>query len=296
VDFNGIILLSQILNFNFSADGPEFNPGVELPYQLALPTYAASAWYHHKLPDAPKELAPLLAEVEHFAMTDYAQALEAGSALPAEQRKAIVAKLHQYTGLPVEYIQKAELRISGGEFSKTLQDEGNMTTGRLDTRFSGPTLDPLSKEAEYDPQSAAISSAYVSAFNDYVRKDLKFGENRLFKPEIDIWRTWNFLHQAPGAPLPLPMATNVMPDLAMAMKYNPDLKIMLNAGYFDLATPFYEGVYEMQHLAIPAKLQNNIEYQFYESGHMVYAHEASLKVLHDSVAAFILKTENAKAK
>ena len=85
-------------------------------------------------------------------------------------------------------------------------------------------------------------------------------------------------------------------DLAMAMKYNPDLKIMLNAGYFDLATPFYEGVYEMQHLAIPAKLQNNIEYQFYESGHMVYAHEASLKVLHDSVAAFILKTENAKAK
>lgn len=296
VDFNGIILLSQILNFNFSADGPEFNPGVELPYQLALPTYAASAWYHHKLPDAPKELAPLLAEVEHFAMTDYAQALEAGSSLPAEQRKAIVAKLHQYTGLPVEYIQKAELRISGGEFSKTLQDEGNMTTGRLDTRFSGPTLDPLSKEAEYDPQSAAISSAYVSAFNDYVRKDLKFGENRLFKPEIDIWRTWNFLHQAPGAPLPLPMATNVMPDLAMAMKYNPDLKIMLNAGYFDLATPFYEGVYEMQHLAIPAKLQNNIEYQFYESGHMVYAHEASLKVLHDSVAAFILKTENAKAK
>jgi carboxypeptidase C (cathepsin A) len=92
------------------------------------------------------------------------------------------------------------------------------------------------------------------------------------------------------------MATNVMPDLAMAMKYNPDLKIMLNAGYFDLATPFYEGVYEMQHLAIPAKLQNNIEYRFYESGHMVYAHEASLKVLHDSVAAFILKTENAKTK
>ena len=75
VDFNGVILLSQILNFDFSADGPQFNPGVELPYQLALPTYAASAWYHHKLPDAPQELAPLLAEVEHFAMTDYAQAL-----------------------------------------------------------------------------------------------------------------------------------------------------------------------------------------------------------------------------
>jgi carboxypeptidase C (cathepsin A) len=296
VDFNGVILLSQILNFNFSADDPQFNPGVELPYQLALPTYAASAWYHHKLPDAHAELAPLLAEVEHFAMGDYAQALEAGSTLTADQRHAIAGKLHQYTGLPVEYIEKADLRISAGEFEKNLQDESNLTTGRLDSRFSGPTFDPLSKEAEYDPQSAAISSAYVSAFNDYVRKELKFGENRVFKPEIEIWRSWNFLHQPPAAPLPLPLATNVMPDLAIAMKYNPDLKVLLNAGYFDLATPFYEGVYEMQHLPIPASLQSNIEFKFYESGHMVYAHQASLKALHDNVAAFIVKSENSKAK
>ena len=296
VDFNGVILLSQILNFNFSVDGPEFNPGVELPYQLALPTYAASAWYHHKQPGPRPELAALLAEVEHFAMTEYAQALAEGSALSPERRHAIIEKLHQYTGLPAEYLEKANLRISGGEFEKTLQDDNGLTTGRLDTRFSGPTFDPLSKEAEYDPQSAAISSAYVSAFNDYVRKELKFGENKAYKPEIEIWKTWNFLHQAPGAPLPLPEATNVMPDLAIAMKYNPDLRVMLNAGYFDLATPFYEGIYEMQHLPIPAKLQKNIEYQFYESGHMVYAHQASLKALHDNVAAFILKTENLKGK
>jgi carboxypeptidase C (cathepsin A) len=296
VDFNGVILLSQILNFNFSADEPEFNAGVDLPYQLVLPTYAASAWYHHKLPGAHQELAALLSEVEHFSMSDYAQALGAGATLAPEQRRAIVSKLHEYTGLPAEYIEKANLRISAGEFEKTLQDDSDTTTGRLDTRFSGPTLDPLSKEAEYDPQSAAISSAYVSAFNDYVRKELKFGENRTFKPMIGIWRTWNFLHQAPGASLPLPQATNVMTDLALAMKYNPELKVMLNAGYFDLATPFYEGVYEMQHLPIPAKLQKNIEYQFYESGHMVYAHEASAKALHDNVAAFIHRTENSKGE
>jgi carboxypeptidase C (cathepsin A) len=296
VDFNGVIMLSQILNFSFSADRAEANPGVELPYQLVLPTYAASAWYHHKLPGQHKELTALLTEVEHFSMTEYAQALEAGPTLAPEQRRAIVAKLHEYTGLPAEYIEKANLRITPGEFEKTLQDDSDTTTGRLDTRFSGPTLDPLSKEAEYDPQSAAISSAYVSAFNDYVRKELKFGENRAFKPMIRIWRTWNFLHQGPGAPLPLPQATNVLTDLALAMKYNPELKVMLNAGYFDLATPFYEGVYEMQHLPIPAKLQKNIEYQFYESGHMVYAHEASAKALHENVAAFIRRTENTKGK
>src|ERR1700678_760142 len=296
VDFNGVILLSQILNFNFSADDPQFNPGVELPYQLALPTYAASACDHHKLPDAHAELAPLLAEVEHFAMGDYAQALEAGSTLTADQRHAIAGKLHQYTGLPVGYIEKADLRISAGEFEKKLQDESNLTTGRLDSRFSGPTFDPLSKEAEYDPQSAAISSAYVSAFNDYVRKELKYGENKEYKPEMEVFKWWSFAHKSPGVPFPLPGATNVMPDLAIAMKYNPDLKVLLNAGYFDLATPFYEGVYEMQHLPIPASLQSNIEFKFYESGHMVYAHQASLKALHDNVAAFIVKTENSKAK
>jgi carboxypeptidase C (cathepsin A) len=296
IDFNGIILLSQILNFSLDSDSPEVNPGVDLAYQLNLPTYAATAWYHHKLPEQHPALTPFLAEVEHFTMNEYALALEAGWSLPVDQRHAIAEKLHQYTGLPVTYIEKADLRINGGEFSKNLQDESNLTTGRLDTRFSGPTFDPLSKEAEYDPQSAAISSAYVSAFNDYVRKDLRFGDNREYKPEIDIWREWNFLHKAPGSPMPLPMATNVMLDLAIAMKYNPNLKILLNAGYFDLATPFYEGVYEMQHLPIPPDLQKNIEFQFYESGHMVYAHQASLKAIHDNVAAFIQKSENSKGK
>src|SRR5271154_4658257 len=296
VDFNGVILLSQILNFDFSADDPQFNPGVGLPYQLVLPTYAASAWYHHKLPDTHPDLAALLTEVEHFAMGEYAQALDAGSTLTAEQRHAIAAKLHQYTGLPVEYIEKADLRISAGEFEKNLQDENNLSTGRLDTRFSGPTFDPLSKDAEYDPQSAAIGSAYVSAFNDYVRKELKYGDNKVFKPEIEIWRSWNFLHQAPGAPLPMPLATNVMPDLAIAMKYNPELKVLLNAGYFDLATPFYEGVYEMQHLPIPPSLQKNIEFKFYESGHMVYAHEPSLKEIHENVSAFIRSSDNLGTK
>ena len=296
LDFNGVVLLSQILNFSLDSDFPDFNPGVDIAYQLNLPTYAASAWYHHKLPESHPELAPLLTEVEHFAMNEYALALEAGSALPTDQRHAIAEKLHQYTGLPVAYIEKANLRINGGEFEKNLQDESNLTTGRLDTRFSGPTFDPLSKEAEYDPQSAAISSAYVSVFNDYVRKDLKYGENKEYKPELELFKWWSFTHKPPGVPFPLPGATNVMLDLAIAMKYNPKLKILLNAGYFDLATPFYEGVYEMQHLPIPLDLYKNIQFQFYESGHMVYAHEASLKAIHDNVAAFIRESDNTKTK
>ena len=290
VDFNGVILLSQILNFDASVDQPELNPGVDLPYIVALPTYAATAWYHHRLPGNPPDLHALLSEVETFASTDYAAALQQGSALDAAHRDAIADRLNRYTGLPVDYLKRARLRVDGGEFEKSLQGEGDITTGRLDTRFSGPTMDPMSKEADYDPQSAAIGSAYVSAFNDYVRKQLGYGEGKYYKPEIEI-NDWDMKHQPPNSTQPVAGSANVMPDLAAAMKYNPNLKVMLNAGYYDLATPYYEGIYEMHHLPIPQSLQANIEYKQYSSGHMVYANQDSLKQLHDNVADFIRRTQ-----
>ena len=228
--------------------------------------------------------------MEAFALGDYMQALIAGSTLDATRKHAIAEKIHNYTGLPVAYVERANLRINAGMFEKTLQEDTDQTTGRLDTRFSGPQMDPLEKESAYDPQAAAISSAYVSAFNDYVRRQLKFGEDETYKPIIDVERQWNFHHQPPGANQPLPLATNVMLDLATAMKYNPNLHIMLNGGWFDLATPYFAAVYEMRHLPIPPNLQGNIEYAFYPSGHMVYAHEESLKQIHDNVANFIGKT------
>jgi carboxypeptidase C (cathepsin A) len=294
LDLNGVILLSQILNFDDSADAPQFNPGVDLPYVLALPTYTATAWYHHKLPNRPEALEPLLREVENFALNDYAQALAAGSMLSAERKSAIAAKLHEYTGLAPDYIERANLRVNGGEFEKTLLGS-EITTGRLDTRFSGPTLDPMSKEAEYDPQSAAISSAYVSAFNDYVRNSLKFGDKLTYKPEIDVEKNWDYLHQPPGATQKIPGTTNVMPDLAAAMKQNPKLKVQLNGGYYDLATPYFAAIFELRQLPLQPSLQDNIEMHFYTSGHMVYAHEPDLKALHANVAAFIEKTKNGMA-
>lgn len=295
IDFNGVILLSQILNFDLSPDRPEGNPGIDTPYQTVLPTYAATAWYHKKLPGDHKDLESLLAEVEQFAMGDYGRALAAGSDLSPADKQAIAEKLHQYTGLPVEYILKANLRIDGGEFRQNLQNDTGLTTGRLDTRFSGPDIDPLNQRAEYDPQSTALGSAYVSAFNEYARKELRYGDDRDFKHSISAGRNWNFVHQQPGQNQRFGSSrqgSNVMPDLANAMKTNPNLKVQLNAGYFDLATPFYQGVYEMRHLPIPENLHSNIEFKFYDSGHMVYAKEESLKLLHDNVAGFIRRTSN----
>jgi len=287
IDINGVILLSQIFNFTTDIDGPSGNPGVDLPYVLALPTYAATAWYHKKLPQQPAALEPFLKEVEDFTMGPYTHALALGTDLSAEEKQTVAEKLHEYIGLPVPYLLKANLRVSGGEFEKTLQEDLDLTTGRLDTRFSGPNLNPLSENAEYDPQSSAISSAYVSLFNDYVRRDLKYGEGQTYLPEAQFGGTqWNLVHR--GNPISL----NVANDLAEALKTNPRLRIMVNGGYYDLATPFFAAQYEEKHLPIPQSLAKNIEYDWYESGHMVYVRDESLKQLHDRVSTFIKSTLN----
>ena len=298
VDLNGIILLSQILAFDNSVDGPKWNPGVDQAYALALPTYAASAFYHHKLPTQPAALEPFLAEVEQYALGEYMAALLQGSELPAAQKQAVAEKLHGYTGLPVAYLLRSNLRVTGGAFSKNLQLDDETTTGRLDTRYKGPDLDPLSADAEYDPQSNAISSAYTAALNQYMRTELKYGSDQTYKPGAytDSDFTWDLRHQAPGGPPATfqESGTNVMPDLAYTMKSNPKMKVMLAGGYYDLATPYFEGKFEMHHLQIPQKLQANISYHYYQSGHMVYVNEDVLKQFHSDVAAFIKGTEDGK--
>ncbi|MGA8159316.1 MAG: peptidase S10, partial [Acidobacteriaceae bacterium] len=213
IDLNGVMLLSQIFNFTTDIDEAHTNPGVDMPYELALPTYAATALYHHKLPQDHPDLEAFMQEVETFAMGPYAQALDKGTDLSATEKQAIAEKLHDYTGLPVDYLVKGDLRISGPQFEHTLIGD-DTTTGRLDTRFSGPSINPLGEESEYDPQSSAISSAYVSLFNQYVRQTLKYGASETYLPEAQFHGfEWQFMRH--GDPI-----LNVAPDLAMAMKTN----------------------------------------------------------------------------
>ena len=288
VDLNGVILLSAILNFDLNADNLNINPGVDLPYALNLPTFAAAAWYHKKA-GVGSDLPTFLHEVEGFAMGDYLTALNRGSELSDADKRQVAEKLHTYTGLSADYWVKADLRVMGPHFEQQLLLDSGETTGRFDTRFSGPVIDPLSEFANYDPQSSAISSPIVSLFNDYVRKDLKFGQDLVylpvnFSPDVN---NWDFKHQPPGQGQPVPQTTNVMPDLAAAMSQNPQMKVLLNAGYYDLATPYYSAVYVMHHLPMVDSLQKNISYAFYPAGHMVYVNLDSLRMLHDNVAKFI---------
>ncbi len=288
IDLNGVMLLSQDFVFSADIDSPHDNPGIDLPYETALPTYAATAWYHHKVPNQPAELLPFLKEVETFAMGDYAHALQEGTDLSQTEKQAIAEKIHNYTGLPVDYLMRANLRVSGLQFAKQLLQGQDTTTGRLDTRYTGPTLDSQSEYAQYDPQASAIASAYLSLFNNYVRKTLKYGIGETYVPDAGIGvpsAKWDWKHN--GDPINL----NVLPDLAEAMKTDPRLKVMVNGGYYDLATPFYAAWYDDKHLPIPASLAKNIQYDWYKSGHMVYVNADSLKALHDNVEAFIRSTD-----
>ena len=285
VSLNGVILLSQLLTYENMSDAANLHPGNDLPYILALPSFAATAWYHHKLSNQPAQLEPFLKEVEHFATNEYTLALGKGSLLDSVSFNQIAEKLHNYTGLPVNYIRKANLRVSGPQFEQTLLGTDNEITGRLDSRFSGAAIDPLSETAQYDPMDSYIDAAFTATFNNYVRTQLKFGAELKYKIFGQV-NPWDFRPKKGDDG----MFPNVMPDLAHAMIYNPEMKVMLNMGYFDLGTPYFEGMYEMHHLPMPASLQKNIEYDLYYSGHMVYLHPESLKKLHDNVVKFINKT------
>jgi carboxypeptidase C (cathepsin A) len=294
VDLNGVILLSDILNWDFMPDDPELNPGIDMPYVVALPTYAATAWYFDKVPNRPADLQAFLAGVEQFATTDYMAALLKGDALPDAEKQRIAQQLSAYTGLPVPYLLKTNLRIEYGAFQKELFGDQALTTGTLDTRFVGATLDPLSKVASYDPQGSAIGAAYIAAWHNYVRDQLHYTPDIQYKSGIPIYGKWDYKHQPPGADKPLIMLPNVLPDLASAMKQNPTLKVMVNGGYFDVSTPYFEGVMELRHLPIPPALRSNIEYHYYQSGHMVYVRPENLRELHDHVADFIRRTSGVR--
>ena len=294
VDLNGVILLSDILNWDFLPDDPQVNPGIDMPYIVALPTYAATAWYFDKVPNRPADLQTFLRQVEAFATSDYSAALLKGAELSEPERQRIAAQLSAFTGLSVPYLLKSNLRIEYGAFQKEFLAEQGLTTGTLDTRFLGATLDPLSKVAEGDPQSNAISAAYVAAWNGYVRDRLGYKPEIAFKPGIQIYSKWDYKHAPPGTEKPLIALPNVLPDLATAMKQDPDMKVMVNGGYFDVSTPYFEGVMEMRHLPILASLRGNVEYHYYESGHMVYVRPETLRALHDNVAGFIRRTSGAR--
>lgn len=279
VDFNGVALVSMVLNFQTIG----WAEGNELPYALYLPSYAATAWYHDALPNSPEDLAPLLDEVREFADDEYADALRAGASLDSARRARIVDRLHRYTGLSEDYIRKADLRIDNSMFEKELKREHNVVLGRLDARFTGPGSDQLGKEVRYDPGTSSIGSAFATAFRTYIQEELGYQTGRRYAFRGDV-RPWDWSR---GRSFGWPGYTDAAPDLARAMRRNPDLDVLVLNGYYDLATPFHAAEHTVRHLNIPDRLRDNITMEYYDAGHMMYLHTPALEKMHDDLEQLI---------
>jgi len=282
MDFNGVVMISTVLDLRTLA----FGPGDDLPYILYLPSYSAAAWYHKVLKDRPQNLANFLKESREFAAGEYAQALQKGAAIDPTEKSRIVEKLARFTGLSQDYIAKADLRVNSPQFMAELQRSAGLVTGRLDARFSGYALDRLGEQAEYDPMSTAVFGAFVASFNKYIREDLKFGEDADYKLlNGQAGGSWNWKRKGGGAFFPI--SPNVEGDLLQAMVSNPHLKVEVENGYYDFATPFFGAEFTLDHLGLPEKLRSNIQMKYYNAGHMMYLHEADLELLRGNIASFI---------
>ena len=253
---------------------------------MFVPTFAATAWYHKALPAQPATLEPFLTEARAWALGPYASALAKGDTLDEAEREKIVKDLHRFTGLSEEYIRQADLRITEPQFTHELLRGKRQTVGRLDSRFKGFTFDPLAEEAEYDPQSEAVTAAYTAAFLDYYHRELKFGRDKTYHVSGNVFPDWDFKHQVPGSQIPLPMA-NTGPDLAHAMGIDPHLGVLVLNGYYDLATPFFATEVMFSHLGLTKEQRARVSMKYYEAGHMMYLHQPSLEQMKRDVAAFI---------
>ncbi|HEX4498148.1 MAG TPA: peptidase S10 [Thermoanaerobaculia bacterium] len=273
---NGVILISSVLNWQ----DQDFHPGNDRPCFIHLPTYAATAWYHKKLPpELSGDLMKTLSEVETFALDEYGPALLQGDRLPDARRHEIAAKVARYSGLSPAYVERSNLCVEIDRFVKELLRDEGKTTGRLDTRFTGHDLDSVGEVNEYDPASAALDGPYAAAVNDYIRRDLKFESDLVYERLTDkVWPwSWDADNQF----------VNVAESLRQAMTRNPHLQVLMAAGVFDLATPFFDALFTRDHLGLPQELRGNVRIELYQSGHMIYIRKADHAKLKRDVTALI---------
>ena len=275
---NGVALVSSVLDFQTLM----FMPSNDLPPIVYLPAYAATAWYHKRLdPKLQKDLKSTLAEVEAFALGDYATALLKGSALGEAERKAIAARVARYTGLSAAWVERSHLRIDIMHFTKELMRDEHRTVGRLDSRFLGIDRHGVGAEPDYDPSFTNVMGPYTAMFNEFVRGELKYEIDLPYEIlSLKANEAWRFAEHENKF-------VEVSETLRQAMTVNPFLKVWVGSGYYDLATPYFASEYTFNHIGLDDSLRANITMDTYEAGHMMYLHLPSLAKLSRDLTKFL---------
>ncbi len=287
IAMNGVIMVSAVFDLQHLL----FGPGNDVSYLIHFPAYASTAWYHNKVKNKGASLEEFLEGVRKFTENEYALALLKGDQLTPQEKEAMAQKLADYSGLSQTFWLKADLRVTADEYFQELLRDKGLTVGRLDSRFVGQNEDLLSQFSFTDPQSDAISPPYIAAFKDYLYNDLNVRADLTYTTSAGSRKgfKWDWKHQG-NVIWNAQAVISTLPDMTAAMKRNPNLKILILNGYYDLATVFYGVEHSINHMGLTPDLKKNIIMKYYEAGHMMYTHLPSMEKFKKDVDAFIDQT------
>jgi carboxypeptidase C (cathepsin A) len=279
---NGVILLSSIMNYGSR------QPGLDQIYLNYLPSYAATAWYHHKMANPPASVGEAVAEARAFAVGPYAAALVKGQNISAQERDSVAQRMSELTGLSPEFIKRANLRVDLSRFRKELLRDQRQTVGRFDSRYTGVDSDAAGDSPDYDASDVAISGAFIGSLNNYLTHQLNYDTNMSYRLSArdEPGFNWDWKHRSPGSNNPQNNPNTAL-DLAAAMRENPYLKVLSLNGWYDMATPFFGTEFDLSHMMLEPAQQRNLEFRYYPAGHMIYLNPDALRAMRLDVERFI---------
>ncbi|MEE4243891.1 MAG: hypothetical protein V2I33_00685, partial [Kangiellaceae bacterium] len=276
VNFNGILLISSILNYTLDS----FDAGVNVLAPISLlPTYAATAFYHKQLGEAYQSVEQVVNAAKQFANNEYALALLKGDQISAQDKSKIAKKLSELIGLPADMIERNNLIIGMNKFLHNLRRDEGLTLGRLDSRFVTNELDAMAQQGYRDPSYMAIHGPYTETLMSYLRGELKFESDLVYHILGGGVGKWNMEDFAQDS-------FDISRKLRHAMLRNTDMKVFVANGYFDMATPFHATEYNFNHMGLSKELKDNVQMYYYESGHMMYIREADLIKFKQDIKTF----------
>jgi carboxypeptidase C (cathepsin A) len=204
--------------------------------------------------------------------------------MTAAERQAVAQKLARLTGLSVDYVERANLRIDPARFRKELLRDRRLVVGRLDSRFTSIEGDAAGERDEFDLSNSALQGPYTAMFQDYVRNELKW-ESDLHYPTAGNVRPWNW-DEFQNEYMDMTGA------LRSAMSHNQFLRIFVAQGYYDMATVMGGMEYNFAHLGYDRTFTDRVSFGYYEAGHMIYIRPSAHKALRQDVAKFLDTTRN----
>jgi carboxypeptidase C (cathepsin A) len=268
---NGVILVSPT-DLGIERGGP-------VDQALMLPYYAATAWYHKKLPAdlQQKDLTAVLPEVEEFTINQLIPAIAKGNMLSTDQKKPIAAKMARYSGLDETVIMQRNLDIPAQFFWKELLRKEGFTVGRLDSRYKGIDRQDAGDRPDYNAELTSWLHSFTPAINIYLREELGYKTDlRYFM--FGNTSPWDRTNDRTGE------------NLRQAMAQNPYLHLLVQSGYYDGACDYFNAKYNMWQMDPGGKLKNRMTWTGFRSGHMMYLRREDLQTSNEQLREFIKKS------